>query len=106
MTIENTALWRILEDHSDPRLIGKAADVQTATTDWLAYIPQTFPHYTRHTAGHSAEIIRQLSRLLFHDPTDPGSASIPLNAASAYLLVLAAFLHDAGMVVSDAEKAE
>jgi len=71
--------------------------------EWLAYIPQTFPHYTRHTTGHSESIIRCISSLLF-DQGDYRKPTLKLSAIEAYVLVAAAYLHDAGMVCSDAEK--
>lgn len=82
---------------------GKVLELREAVENWLAYIPSTFPHYTRHTVGHSDEIILQLSKLLFKDE-DPTQIVIPLTAVEAYCLSAAAYLHDAGMVTSDQEK--
>jgi hypothetical protein len=50
-----------------PLFGGKFLELRATVTDWLAYIPQTFPHYTRHTVKHSDSIILQLSKLLFRD---------------------------------------
>jgi molecular chaperone HtpG len=83
----------------------KVLELRDAVEGWLAYIPTTFPHYTRHTVGHSDEIVRQISRLLFKDE-DPKQNVLPLTAVEAYLLAAAAYLHDAGMVASDREKLE
>lgn len=84
---------------------GKVLELREVIEGWLAYIPNTFPHYTRHTVRHSDEIVRQISKLLFRDE-DPSQTVLPLTAVEAYLVIAAAYLHDAGMVVSDKEKLE
>ena len=83
----------------------KVLELREVIENWLAYIPNTFPHYTRHTVRHSDEIVRQISKLLFKDD-DPDQSVLPLTAVEAYLVIAAAYLHDAGMVVSDREKLE
>jgi molecular chaperone HtpG len=72
-------------------------------SSWLAYTPGTFPHYTKHTIEHSDQIVVQLSHLLFTE-CDPSKPSLALSAAEAYTLLACAYLHDAGMVASEAEK--
>ncbi|MDQ3818641.1 MAG: hypothetical protein M3362_13320, partial [Acidobacteriota bacterium] len=84
---------------------GKALELRDAVQGWLNYIPETFPHYTRHTIQHSDEIILQVSKLLFKQD-DPNQPVIRLSAAEAYILMAAAYLHDAGMVSSDKDKLE
>lgn len=83
----------------------KALELRAEIEDWLQYVPQTFGHYTRHTVGHSDAIIHNVSRLLFG-----GSGSklvlAKLSPVEAYIVVAAAYLHDAGMVVSEEEKAK
>lgn len=83
----------------------KILELRDVIEGWLAYIPNTFPHYTRHTVRHSDEIVRQVSKLLFRDG-DPEQPVLPLTPVEAYLLIAAAYLHDAGMVASDKEKLE
>jgi molecular chaperone HtpG len=83
----------------------KILELREAIEGWLAYIPNTFPHYTRHTVRHSDEIVRQISKLLFVDE-DPARPVLPLTGVEAYLLMASAYLHDAGMVASDREKLE
>lgn len=83
----------------------KALELRDAVRGWLNYIPQTFPHYTRHTVEHSDEIVLQMSKLLFWGD-DPAKPVIPMSATEAYIAVAAAYLHDAGMVCSDQEKME
>jgi molecular chaperone HtpG len=103
MNVEQTALFRFLAAkglHYEAKL----AELREQIMAWLAYVPASFPHYTRHTIEHSEEIISQLSNLLFEDgnPTKP---SVELSAVEAYILCVASYLHDAGMVCSDSEKA-
>jgi hypothetical protein len=85
----------------DPLLYGRVVEVRDVMEAWLEYIPATFPHYTRHTVSHSDEIVRQLSQLLF----EPGKRkpTIELSPTEVYILIVAAYLHDAGMVVSPQE---
>src|SRR5437773_6344480 len=82
---------------------GKFLELRETVEGWLSYIPNTFPHYTRHTVQHSDEIIVQASKLLFRDD-DPDRPSINLSSIEAYILVASAYLHDAGMVTADQEK--
>ena len=104
MTIEvsETALMTYLRNKGSV-YHGKSLELREAVESWLAYIPSTFPHYTRHTVRHSDEIVLQLSKLLFKDE-DPAQIVIPLTAVESYCLVASAYLHDAGMVTSDQEK--
>ncbi|MDJ0927771.1 MAG: hypothetical protein QNJ73_08980, partial [Gammaproteobacteria bacterium] len=89
----------------DQELYGKALELRRLVSGWLSYVPATFPHYTRHTVEHSDEIIRQMSSLLFTED-GTGQPITEISAMEAYVLIAAAFLHDAGMVCSDSEKAE
>ena len=86
-------------------LHARALELPGLIGDWLTYTVTTFPHFTSHTSRHSEEIVAQLSQLLFHDG-DPDRPAVDLSPMEAYLLVAGAFLHDAGMVVSDEEKTE
>ncbi len=80
-------------------------ELRECVQSWLSYIPQTFPHYTRHTEKHSDEIVVQASKLLFNDE-DPNRATIKMSSLEAYILIASAYLHDVGMVVADQEKME
>ncbi len=101
---QQTALMIYLEARNKV-YYGKVLELRDAVQGWLSYIPQTFPHYTRHTVNHSDEIVIQLSKLLFKDD-DPLQPSIQLSPAEVYILIAAAYLHDAGMVTADKEKLE
>jgi hypothetical protein len=87
------------------RFHGKILELHESIEDWLSYVPQTFPHYTRHTVKHSVAIVSQMSKLLFRqdDPTQP---VLQLTSSECFIAIAAAYLHDAGMVVSDKEKGE
>lgn len=103
--LQETALLKFLHKKSTA-YYGKVEELHPAVADWLAYIPHTFPHYTRHTIQHSIEIIKQISDLLFEDK-DPDKLVInSFSSTEAYILIAAAYLHDSGMVCSDKEKSE
>jgi molecular chaperone HtpG len=99
--IEGTKLgaWLLKEK---PEYFYKAKELRDTVTGWLGYIVQTFPHYTRHTVDHSDNIVLQMSHLLFLD--NRKKPEVPLSPIEAYVLIAAAYLHDAGMVVPDDEK--
>lgn len=99
-----TALMAYLQA-SNKIYYGKVLELRDAVEGWLSYVPQTFPHYTRHTVKHSDEIIVQMSKLLFTD-ANPAQPSTHLSPAEVYILIAAAYLHDAGMVAADREKLE
>ncbi len=101
---QDTGLLAYIRDRS-PLYYGKILELREAVQAWLAYVPQTFPHYTRHTVQHSDELVLQASKLLFTED-DPSRPVIALSAVEGYVLVAAAYLHDVGMVAADREKAE
>jgi len=101
MDTPSSSLLGFLKAHAG-LYYGKTLELREAVKGWLAYVPHSFPHYTRHTIEHSDEIIAQMSKLLFADTRQP---IVDLSPVEAYVLVAAAYLHDAGMVVSDSEKA-
>ncbi len=83
-------------------LYGKALELRDSVGAWLDYIPETFPHYTRHTIDHSEEINRQIGNLVYD--RDQGVLKLALSPVEVYVLIAAAYLHDSGMVASPAEK--
>src|SRR5438552_7756161 len=102
--VYQTPLIRFLRDKSE-LYYGQVLELREAVELWLGYIPQTFPHYTRHTVQHSDELVVRASKLLFTDG-NPTTPVVDLSAIEAYVLIAAAYLHDAGMVASDSEKQE
>ncbi len=104
-TVERSALMLWLTNR-DPTYAYKARELRSEVAAWLSYIPNTFPHYTRHTIDHSEEIICQISKLLFRDG-NPDRLVVPdLTPVEAYILVGSSYLHDTGMVASEKEKAQ
>jgi len=104
MTIAfDSKLMRYLKEQNSV-YFGKIQELRDVIEGWLSYIPQTFPHYTRHTIQHSDEIVLQLSNLLFKDDS-PDKPVVALSPTETYILIASAYLHDAGMVASDKEKA-
>lgn len=97
--VSSTQLLQYLKRKSNA-YYEKALELHDEVSRWLQYVPQTFPHYTRHTIEHSDAIITQLSHLLFQDK----KPVVNLSSIEAYVLIAAALLHDSGMVTSDSEK--
>lgn len=88
-----------------PEYHAKARELRSEVERWLNYVPQTFPHFTSHTIDHSDEIVRQLSQFLFlGSQKRPRPVLKDFSATEAYVLIASAYLHDAGMVVSQADK--
>ena len=56
--VESTALLKQLKE-TDERFYGKVLELRDVVEEWLGYVPATFPHYTKHSIGHSEEIILQ-----------------------------------------------
>lgn len=102
MELREIPLVQYLESKS-PIYHAKILEMRDEVARWLGHIVHTFPHYTGHTAEHSEQIILQVSNLLFNDAPEP---LLMLSAVEVYILIAAAYLHDAGMVVSDDEKAK
>src|SRR6185437_12750506 len=103
VSFENAALLQFVKAHHT-ELYGKVVELRTAVENWLAFIPQTFPHYTRHTVQHSDAIILQMSKMLFVD-NNPTKPVIEISSMEAYIAMASAYLHDSGMVISDQGKA-
>ena len=104
VAIKETALLEFL-NRKEPSLLAKILELRTSIEGWLSYIPQTFPHYTRHTVKHSDAIVLQMSKLLFREG-DAAQPVLNLSPMEAYIAAASAYLHDAGMVTSEKEKSE
>lgn len=103
--ITHSALLRYLQV-TRPDLAAKVIELRDRVSLYLRGVQNTFQHYTSHAIDHSDQIVRELSNLLFDDPEDLESISVKLSGIETYLLLLSAYTHDAGMVVSDEEKLE
>ncbi|HYI09373.1 MAG TPA: hypothetical protein VEK57_09915 [Thermoanaerobaculia bacterium] len=100
--LETSALGRWLQQ-TNSEYFAAAQGLRRTIERWLRYVSQTFPHYTSHAVDHSDNIIASLSHILFAED-NPKKPVVELSGIEAYALIAAAYLHDAGMVVSDAEK--
>ena len=97
-TFDDCALIKFLS--RDPDYRTRVARIRDELGKWLQHTAAIFPHYPDHTKTHSEQIITQLSKLLFRN-NRPILKN--LSRAEAYTLVCAAFLHDSGMVVTNAQ---
>lgn len=102
--VANVSLFRDLQQR-DVRLFARALDLRDAAARWLTYIPAVFPHYTLHAVEHSDAIVRQLSNILYGDDS-PDASALQLSPIEIYILIVSAYLHDAGMVASTREQVE
>lgn len=100
--VTDSALLQRLEADA-PAYHARVLELRDGVEGWLAYTTTSFAHYTQHTVKHSDEIIRQISKILFRGD-DPDSPTVALSPVEAYTCCASAYLHDAGMVVSDEEK--
>lgn len=66
----------------------------------LSRIPQTFKQYTEHDIGHCCNIIYLMGKFI------PKSTLERLNGLELTMLILVALLHDLGMFITEAEKAD
>jgi signal transduction histidine kinase len=102
--VTSAALFRRLETLGRGDLLAKVLGLRGRVETYLQGIGATFAHFTSHAIDHSDQIVRELSSLLYEDAKDEESICVDLGAIEVYLLLLAAYLHDAGMVVTDEEK--
>lgn len=79
-------------------LNGLIVEVADKAGPLLSRIPQTFRQYTEHDIGHCCNIIYLMGKFI------PKATLERLNGLELAILLLAALLHDSGMVVSDEEK--
>lgn len=104
ITIHDHDLTRVLETdyllektliRLDPGLHKRFRDTVFITQRILSRFKLLFPEYTDHSALHSMTVIDSCNRLI-------GTDNIKrLNADEIYILLMAAYLHDAGMGISD-----
>ena len=99
--VKTYPLLRYLAEINDI-FYGDILSLRKIIEQWLGRIPQAFPHYTCHSIRHSEEIIYQLSCILFRN--DDPMPVVSLSATEVFILCLAAYLHDVGMVISEKDK--
>ena len=99
--LEETALWKEYTKRNDvdcERHIW-VKDVYEYAANYLKDVRRTFGNYTLHDETHILNVLDAMGGLL-------GSQITNLSVGELELLILAASLHDVGMVYTDEEKAE
>lgn len=76
-----------------PLLKNKVDPVQYFAEKFLRFVPRSIPNYPSHGSDHSKNIIILLDRFL-------ENWSIDLTEKETYLLYLAAWLHDVGIIIN------
>ena len=101
-TLTETKLWqaydKMLSERDNERrqwLI----DIYDTAVEQLKLVPRTFPNYTLHDETHILNVIYAMGGLL-------GDHVLNLSINEVELLLLAAALHDIGMVYTDEDKAD
>ena len=98
--LEQTALWQEYvkkETAEDSARRMWVRDVFCAAMKWLKDVPVTFPNYTLHDETHVLNVMDAMASVL-------GARIGDLTVGEVELLILAASLHDVGMVYDDASK--
>ena len=99
-TLENTALWKIYLE-KDPRQDSNrrkwVKDIYENSVTYLKGVRQTFPNYTLHDETHVLNVIYAMDAVL-------GNQIECLSVGEVELLILAATLHDIGIVYDETDK--
>lgn len=96
--LEETAIWKYyrgeLPDLSERCVWVK--EVYVCCTEYLLYVNKTFANYTLHDKTHILNVLDEIGGLL-------GDRVKELTPSEAEVLILAASMHDLGMVYTDEE---
>lgn len=92
-TLEQTALWKYYSKKlkNDPERVGWTKKVCEAACDYLKAVRDSFANFTLHDGTHVLNVLDAMAGLL-------GKQIRKLSEGEAELLLLAAALHDLGMV--------
>lgn len=94
----DNALWReYVRREPDSARRDWVREVFCTAMDWLKAVPVTFPNYTLHDETHVLNVMSAMASVL-------GARIGDLSIGEVELLILAASLHDVGMVYNDASK--
>lgn len=85
------------EDEVD-MLIGNMKEIISDAKILLNRVSDTYPEYTLHDKTHSFNVLKLMDRII------PKETLEKMNELELTILILSAFLHDIGMVVSKQEK--
>lgn len=97
--LEETLLWKIYQEKCalDDKRRAWVKDIFMEARNYLLDVRQTFPNYTLHDGTHILNVLDAMGGIL-------GSQAEHLTVGEAELLILAACLHDLGMVYTKKEK--
>jgi len=85
------SLRRILQDR-DPELYGRLKKIEKFARSLLSYTHGKFPYYTPHDFSHSLNVEENLNWMI------TGSIKEKMNSYEIFFLLVAAWMHDWGMI--------
>lgn len=97
--LEETVLWKVYLEKAAPDAERSqwVKEVYEAAANYLPDVRQTFENYTLHDATHILNVLDAMSGLL-------GNQILKLTVGEIELLILAACMHDLGMVYTEEER--
>ena len=97
--IEETVLWKKLKSIDDANLtplVEQLPIICEEAADRMKAMPATSPQYTLHDESHFLRVVELMAMVL-------GESIEQLNSIELCLLILTAYFHDQGMVMSENE---
>lgn len=95
--LEDTALWKNYVDRVSADRSSWTHKIYDNSTNYLKDVRRTFPNYTLHDETHVLNVLDAMAGIL-------GDQISLLSEGEAELLILAACMHDLGMVYTEKEK--
>lgn len=95
--LEDTALWKTYVDRVSDDRSSWVHKIYDDSTSYLKDVRRTFPNYTLHDETHVLNVLDAMAGIL-------GDQISQLSESEAELLILAACMHDLGMVYTEEEK--
>src|SRR5687767_13972456 len=95
--LKKTPLYKAFAKKADQRQQLMVLDLAEGAANLLDRIPDTFPTYTLHNRVHACNVVARIGDLLGKQVRD-------ITALEGALLILAAYLHDIGMVFTEEER--
>jgi signal transduction histidine kinase len=89
---------RQILNEKEPNLANRLPEIESLAMSVLTYTAGSFPYFTSHDLKHSLEVERNLNWLI------PDNVKLDLNAYEIFFLLIAAWLHDWGMISKQGEK--
>lgn len=93
------SLFKLVENR-DASLYGRLIDIRKKAEPLLSYTQGKFPYYTPHDFSHSLAVEENLNWLI------PDNVKQKMHTLEIFFLIVAAWLHDWGMVGKPEENAE